>query len=973
MYQNSKKKKGNNFQSSAYKSEKQLFHIKLSSNQIPSVNYNPILSKLHERQNKKDNKKTLHNPSNPLIRYKHITLNDDSEKNAVLKWTINELHNFINNRSSINQNEKIVQYLLNLDPLSSQLHKVIANAKEELIRKIAIQYKAEIYEKGSLIFRYGSDADKFYIIHQGKIAVFFPYYENVMLSEEEYFSYLLRMRRFGENEMLNNVLLLNQNTFLFDDCNFDFWIKKAYNTLLKIKVDPTFINKDTIHSVKRMKHNSINNTNANLNVSLPNEGGSNKKEYNLSLQNYFNSEEVFFDENELFDTKHKKQLVLKVEKELIQTIQVSFPNLFKEIRRDPKNDNRYIILGKKLPSNIIPEKPVENPTIINSNLSIEEYISRIRPPCNTTDREAKRKKVIALKYFFIKYLQKGEHFGDIFTDSMTLFTQAQLNQLKQASNASNIQLHQYNSFRLITTIAVEDSYMGTIPRKCYMDYMKNISEKMNFKKLNFILNNQLFKNSTVPQLIKTYSLCFIERKLRQGDVLLRENEERDKDNMKIYFIEQGEFAVQCTKNFEQMDKLITQMGYGELINSTFPQRLRELIDTPYYERLVKNTFTMKLNYLQVNDIIGISEVMSDGKYAFTIACSSKTASIYEVNGHIIRLLIESDKIIHDNKDRILKNKNKIYSDCLLKQRKIKFDCLFEIERTKYKPDKEKKNNSCEKNEKKIILKQGGLIFTPSLKNYNNMSTRSIAKCNSSFDINNSIMMNRTNSTGNFTSIRNVASCRSIKTKFMIHNKSCESVECDNNFRKSFIQDNYKPKANDNSDSIGELDVFLANTSGKITMQDLRMKKSQLFREKMKKEQIERKERMRLKNLTNSDKTDKRKLLLSARLRNLMPNLKINKNLDEKNNLSIIYKNNIPSQVINPLAFDDFNRTYNTSSYYQKLFKQSSKQQFVLNLRIQDSKSQSQRKQNTKIRLNGRNHSYVNNNRNRGKKQFYINK
>ena len=65
-----------------------------------------------------------------------------------------------------------------------------------------------------------------------------------------------------------------------------------------------------------MKHNSINNTNANLNVSLPNEG-SNKKEYNLSLQNYFNSEEVFFDENELFDTKHKKQLVLKVEKELM--------------------------------------------------------------------------------------------------------------------------------------------------------------------------------------------------------------------------------------------------------------------------------------------------------------------------------------------------------------------------------------------------------------------------------------------------------------------------------------------------------------------------------------------------------------------------------------------------------------------------------------------------------------------------------
>ena len=106
------------------------------------------------------------------------------------------------------------------------------------------------------------------------------------MNEVEYFSYLLRLRRYGENEMLNNVLLLNQNTFLLDDYNFDIWIRKAYNTLLKMKIDPTYINKDPIRQNRKNYKAHFNNTSASCEMDEKT-SNSTKKDFSTSLQNYF--------------------------------------------------------------------------------------------------------------------------------------------------------------------------------------------------------------------------------------------------------------------------------------------------------------------------------------------------------------------------------------------------------------------------------------------------------------------------------------------------------------------------------------------------------------------------------------------------------------------------------------------------------------------------------------------------------------
>ena len=76
--------------------------------------------------------------------------------------------------------------------------------------------------------------------------MFFPFTEIVNMNIDEFYIYLLRLRRYNEIEMLNNVLLINQGKFMveFDESfDFDDYILKLYNTSLKLKFDSTFLNK----------------------------------------------------------------------------------------------------------------------------------------------------------------------------------------------------------------------------------------------------------------------------------------------------------------------------------------------------------------------------------------------------------------------------------------------------------------------------------------------------------------------------------------------------------------------------------------------------------------------------------------------------------------------------------------------------------------------------------------------------------
>ena len=115
-------------------------------------------------------------------------------------------------------------------------------------------------------------------------------------------------------------------------------------------------------------------------------------------------------------------------------------------------------------------------------------------------------------------------------------------------------------------------------------------------------------------------------------------------------------------------------------------KLNKIKDTFFYEEICKKELKIKLNYLTENDVVGLSENILRDKYFNSVVCMSKEGSAYYVDSRIIKLFVESDTNIRDNKNLLLYNKYKVLCDALLKQRKSYLDsfCSFQIDSVKEK-------------------------------------------------------------------------------------------------------------------------------------------------------------------------------------------------------------------------------------------------------------------------------------------------
>ena len=623
-------------------------------------NINETINELTKEESKIKNIKNINKDNYKSLRHSNrMDLISFNLKKEIEIRTPLEIHNVINNKKrNIIDNEEIVKYIYNLQPFSNRLKNTFPNSQEEIIRKISFEYNSEIIKGNSIIFRYGDEADKFYIIHKGKVDLLFPYTENVELNKDEYYIYLLRLRRFNEIEMLHNVLLMNQSVYMEnfgENFLFDNWITKAYNTLIRLEYDPYFIVRTTIKKKKKKKN--ITNDNKDNNILLN----------NFNINQNENKDNIKFEEK-VFDNKKMKELILRISEELKLTIKASFPELYKEVKVDKLENKRTI---KNIPLN----SSVFN-SILN-NVKSEDYINRIKPPKIETGE--KRKKIIVMKYLFIKTINSGEHFGDILSDNLSFFSQEQLSFIKKSS--FNYKLHQFPFFRTVTAITQyeNENYIGFIYRKNYYDTLKRFSEKFNYEKNNFLLQNFLFNKVKNPNIIKTYSICFNEMNIKENEVLISQNDIINNENKLIYFIRNGEFQSKCYKNIEQIDDLISNFGYGEKLYTTFPKNLIDIIDTPYYDNIIKHKFKMKLGYVTSNDIIGLSENIEKNLYFNDYICTSKFASLYVVNFKIVNFLINGDENINSCKEIILYNKYKILSETLLKQRQIYLSCYFQKE------------------------------------------------------------------------------------------------------------------------------------------------------------------------------------------------------------------------------------------------------------------------------------------------------
>ena len=745
----------------------------------------------------------------------------------ISELSIEDIHEIINNNNNNNnleQNKIIINFLLQLNPFYYRLSKNFPQKSKNIIKKIIPEYKSNFYNKNTILFKYGDDADNFYIIHQGQIDILFPLTEFIYMSLDEYIIYLLKLRRFHEIEILNNVLLLNYYIFFFNfNSNFDNWLKKAFKTLLIIKYNLSFLNENKNQYYIKNYHNVYS------------------YDYEFNIDNINNY-------NQIFNDKETKDLILRLEKEIILTIKICFPEIYREVIIEPICKKHLIVKV------FINKNEINNFIKINSYY---DYLNRITPEINNDSNNENKKQITIIKYVYLKTLKKGEFFGEILLNKCKIFNDKQINIMKNSSKSSYIKIHQNFPFRIYSVIIKEDSYLGSISKNIYFEYLKSFSEKNLIKKTNFILNNNFFKNCNISPLLKSYIYCFIKKKLNVGELLINQNESLNLNDFPIYFIKKGEFQIKCFKSINQIDEALKYLGKNEdEINENYPKVLNNIYNSEKLKNLKKIPFEMKINFIKENDIVGLFDLIISNKFFNDVICTKK-ATVFFISSKLIKYFINSDEIISKKKNILLINKNNVLCEILLNIRKNYFNRYLI-------------------NEKSTNIK------------------------------------NEFNKTKNIT--RNTQKNNQIITKYLSQKNEIKTKKKEHLFL-----------------SLGDLDILLAKTSSKMTIEEKMIKKHLDFKKKY----FQKLKNKKIKRIKSSENIFKEKSL-SSKIKELIPNLNVNKNIDIENNFNIELKdknyfknfNNekkisrSKSYIINPLTYDDFNRNYNYTNYF-KLFKNNS--------------------------------------------------
>lgn len=331
----------------------------VGSKRLSSLAGSKRLSSLSGLDNRKSLKSVLERTCSITMNYQNYDHETDGEnlcKAAILVLT--------KISRSFNENAILIGYLKTLLPLVKMLKDAVNEVNyEDLLKNISFVLKYDYFDDNRILFRYGDKGDKFYLILKGQVAILIPKDEKIELSEEEYFLYLLKLRRYNELEMLNNTLYKNKYIFKIDEEDFDTWISTAIEDFQAEENEAVSNSKNFMRQNSIYQGASIINLNSKYSILK-------KKSINLSNQNP----------------------VRKVSR------------VKKLLQREIEDVHRFI-------------KDKDHMT--DSAVTVKDYIERLKPVVDDTTLYGERKLVSVWSYNHILSLNDGDKFGDFALDSFS--------------------------------------------------------------------------------------------------------------------------------------------------------------------------------------------------------------------------------------------------------------------------------------------------------------------------------------------------------------------------------------------------------------------------------------------------------------------------------------------------------------------------------------------------------------------------
>ena len=554
---------------------------------------------------------------------------------------------FKNPERSISDNEYVIELLYNLNPFSRRIKEVEKEHTRDLISKLSFSMKYKYYPKNNLIYRYDDQAENFYVILQGKVDLLVPNEETIKLTENEYYLYLINLRKYNEFVLLTKTINKNMDSFPMNEKNFDTWIRRAYVTAREINNARRLIELQE----KEQKERELNYINANSprRFSILSKGSSDNNNI-IKRGSIFNSpkklrsKKINFGDFLPFENEDEIRLSLDLQNEV---------------------ENAIIIMNKP---------PSINKQIVN-NISSEEYINRIKPiyqKDNNNLFNLKRKPAIIFNYFLAESIKEGEQFGEMMTD-------------QSFTNDDNK--------RIETVISNNDTHLAILDKYLYNDILRNIIEKSRKHALDFLLKLDIFKYGNKSIFMKNFSNFFKRRNLYYKDILYKENEIIDNNHV-IYFVKNGEFGTKAKKSLQEIDNIILKSSLKRNLNKNEIDRLEI-----YKEYSIKRD--IKFESFGENDILGLGDCGIGNKYIYTLFCNSNEATVFEIHITFFKMLLNLDKKILVKAEEIQKIKSDILLRLLFRQReawlnfikkKLKYDNLLNSKGKKFEKFKYSKKN-----------------------------------------------------------------------------------------------------------------------------------------------------------------------------------------------------------------------------------------------------------------------------------------
>ena len=581
---------------------------------------------------------------------------------------------------------------------------------QRILCSLSTELKYEYLEANKIIYKHGDIPDKYYILLKGEVDIIVPNEIEVMMSEYEYYNYILRLFKYQEHSLLKKVLNKNYSLYPLNKQLFEDWIYTAYNTLRhlekeselnKIKrkrkkvtvYNPSYYNAEELFN-KLEKEKKLNLLMMNKNVIIllekirirnerareavknrglterkKDENKKNKKNKNKNNSNdrtfHITKPSIGYSKldgqlKKIFMNDEQIEVIEKCSTEISQLVEIlskefNMRKYLNELNRC--NSQKYLNrvepyfydedTNKKLDSKLFILSRNNDDTNSNKEKNNNEKESNI----DTNDIKYKLRNL-----FKKKSRNKNKKKNELFINrkKTIVYHYVLVNTIcsgetfGEISNEPIKKDQSHSNQRIATIITRENCHLASLKKSLYNKILKEIHENNLHQQLTFLFSLDLFKNCNKNNFMKNYMSFFIKKNFRVNEIVFKQDEDLGEDRS-IYFIEDGAFSSYCHASVNDIEALFNKMHYDGLIpeDDAHEDNLFNK-ENHYFCQFKKKKIIFNLLYFTKNDIIGFNDALYNGKYIYTVKCQSSIATVYEIKLKFFNLILNSEANLYQN-------------------------------------------------------------------------------------------------------------------------------------------------------------------------------------------------------------------------------------------------------------------------------------------------------------------------------------